>query len=537
MNQLLQRILGIQSDFEYIFFRNEYQTLAGNKFRTVLTLLAILFLTFLALGFAVGSLGNLERKMDNPFTNWVNLDISSNYISNQSGKIIERYNDPSITDQYIIRTSDGFSRYNVEFYHRDFLPFAHPTDTLKRPFWGRTLQPDEPLLNTIIDPTTDNTVWVAEQMLVEEDRDWKYCEIIITTNMMRLLGFERAEEIGNLGLAEERIVLNNSRFTKPIYVPIKVVGVVKELPNVDFISTANLYNALKDKRYDFGKRCRESLISENRAGSSRFQMVCESESKIADLEQLADQFFKNKAPAIELDFTFNSAGRNWAAVRLSFLPIDAPTLDSLYHFIDFASPKVKMGELSSLNCNSNTCSELNARNLGYLAFHFERLDSVKAFRQDLLNEFDIGIDMGQIESKDNFALVSRLTMAISLILLGFGILSIVLFVNNLLRSHLHKVRPNLGTFQAFGLRNNFLVNTYLKIILSFLGLSIAVAFGLAIVVDRIEQWWFGLESRFDLFNTWIVVAIVGLILISLLLSTKTIKQILGDTPGNLIYGR
>ena len=102
---------------------------------------------------------------------------------------------------------------------------------------------------------------------------------------------------------------------------------------------------------------------------------------------------------------------------------------------------------------------------------------------------------------------------------------------------LFEVRSNLGTFQAFGLSNRFLVNTYLKIIFSFLLLSIGLAFILAAIVDRLEQYWMGNESRFDLFNVVILAAIAVLVLISLLLSNRTIKRILGDTPGNLIYER
>ena len=152
-------------------------------------------------------------------------------------------------------------------------------------------------------------------------------------------------------------------------------------------------------------------------------------------------------------------------------------------------------------------------------------------------EHKVDIDMTQIESKENFAVVARLTSFIALTLLAFGILSIILFVNSLLQSHLYKVRSNLGTFKAFGLNNKFLNKTYLKIILTFLLIAILIAFGLTVIVDRVEEFIFVEESKFNIFSLKVFVALTILVGISLFISSRTIKRILGDTPGNLIYER
>ena len=536
MNGKLQKLTGVNSDFEKIFFRNEYKILAGVKFRTVITLLAILFLTFLALGFAVGSLGNLQEKMDNPFTNWVNVPIAENKTSKVADKIIDRYNDPEIRDQYLFRNSSGFVRYNQIFYHRDYLPYLHRSDTLIRSFWGRTIDITEPLLKTIISKESDNLIWV-DSKFEETEVEWNQCEIIISQDMMKQLGFDNPKEITNIGVSHERRLEENSRSNRGMYMPLKIVGVVKKLPDSDFVSTANLYNALNDKRYAGQKRCREDIIKENKSGATDFQLICEKESDIKKLEKLAQDYFVDKQLSVDFEYNISSSDRNWAAVRLSFMPIDAPGLDTLQMFLNFAKNKIPVSEFSSINCDIQVCSDIDFNDLHYLAFHFEKLDKVKGFQKDLMSEFDVEIDMTQVESKNNFALVTRLTYAISLILLGFGILSILLFVNNLLRTHLFKVRSNLGTFQAFGLRNSFLVRIYLKIILSFLGLSIIVAFLLSVLVDFGEGQLLGLESRFDIFNIWIFGAIALLFFSSWFLSVRTIKNILGDTPGNLIYGR
>jgi len=210
----------------------------------------------------------------------------------------------------------------------------------------------------------------------------------------------------------------------------------------------------------------------------------------------------------------------------------------MQQFLDWARAGGQpIGDILRLACETDDCNSLDPGSYHYLAFNFERLDDIRKFKDDIKENHNIDIDMSQVEAKENFALVSRLTFVISLVLLAFGVLSIILFVNNLLKTHLFKVRSNLGTFKAFGLSNRFLNTIYLKIIFSFLLVSIFVAFLASIIVDRVEWLFIGDESRFNIFSWWILAALVGLVVISLFISSKTIKKILGDTPGNLIYER
>lgn len=532
----LQKIIGVDSDFRQVFFTNEYKTLVGAKSRTIITLLVILFLTFLALGFAVGSLGNLQDKMDNPFTNWVNINIGNDETAKVADKIFERYNDPEVKKEFYFKNSGGFVRFNRIFFQKDYLPFSHSTDTLIRSFWGRTIDIDGSLFQTIIGKRFGNQVWMAPQ-LQQDTIELNHCEIIITQEMMELLGYDDPSQIGSIGIEHERRIREGSPFNKNMYMPLKVVGVVKELPDTDFVCLPNLYNALHDRRYNGYKNCREEIITENEEGNTKIQLIGQDQKTLAPIEKMAMQFFNLENVSVDLQETIISGGQEWALMTLSFMPTDLPSLDSIQAFIDFSKKKHPVEEFSSLDCGMQVCSDVNFANLHYLAFHFERLDKVKEFQSDLFEKFGVEIDMTQIESKSNFAMVTKLTQAISLILLGFGVLSILLFVNNLLRTHLFKVRPNLGTFQAFGLNNQFLIKIYLKIILSFLAVSILIAFGLSAIVDFIEGQLFGLESRFDIFNIWVIGAIGLLFFCSWILSNRTIKNILGDTPGNLIYGR
>jgi ABC-type antimicrobial peptide transport system permease subunit len=156
----------------------------------------------------------------------------------------------------------------------------------------------------------------------------------------------------------------------------------------------------------------------------------------------------------------------------------------------------------------------------------------------------IVVDSGAVKEKKNFNYISKMTLLISLLLIIFSIISISLFISNLLKTHLNKVKMNLGTFKAFGLSNQESINIYLQIMLRFVftGLifSLVISFVLGNVIDKIFSAWLSIEDQsayfrlFDL-NTYILITII--VVVSAIVSYLNIKKILSKTPGDLIYNR
>ena len=144
--------------------------------------------------------------------------------------------------------------------------------------------------------------------------------------------------------------------------------------------------------------------------------------------------------------------------------------------------------------------------------------------------------MDQVESKENFALVSRLTSFIAIILLIFSFLSIVFYINSMLTKHLEKIKQNLGTLKAFGLNNRFLVSTYVGIIFMFMIISVFLGFLISLFLAFIEKLTFKIPI-IDLFDYRIYLAIFVILIISTVTSYNSIKKILLKTPGDLIYNR
>lgn len=520
--KIILRLFGIRSDFDRLFFINESQSLSGEKNRVVLALIVILFFTLIALGFAVGSIENLEKKMSNPFTNWVNLEVSSEFMSQRAQSIVDTYTKDEYKESLLLKDVRGWVKFNLEFFHQDYDPTIHVIDTLSYATWGRSIEDEDPLLDEVMKP--ENLV-IGPSTTESYDSVVEDCRVVITEDLALRLGFSLDQPI-------ETIFMKDG--IHPMVV--QVAAVVKELPKYcDFICSPQMYNIKNAKIEE--KDC-GSFIHHPREGDTGFQFIVSSDDQLNYKSRTNSFFVGQENPSFRIIDPFNSGSSEYAICELSFAPVDRPTLDSVNLFIEsLRTEGLPISNMASMDCGVDYCYEISPINYYYLAFNFERLDNVRQLRDDMEEQFNIPIDMSQVEAKENFALVSQLTLIISSVLLAFGVLSIILFVNNLLKSHLFKVRPHLGTFQAFGLNNKFLTRLYCRIILAFLCVSIAIAMVASILVEFIEQAIQGEDSRFDIFDPWIAGAIGILVTISLIVSLRTIKSILGDTPGNLIYQR
>ena len=155
--------------------------------------------------------------------------------------------------------------------------------------------------------------------------------------------------------------------------------------------------------------------------------------------------------------------------------------------------------------------------------------------------------MSQIESKENYNFVSKLTLIISIFLICFSILSIVFFIINVLKSHIEKIRKNLGTFKAFGLSNKSLIRIYIFMALRFLFIACVIAFVTSYLLGNfgfirmlLSLFNTALEEQqkyFDLLN-WVTYLVIPLIiLINGVIVRFSLAGILSRSPGDLIYSR
>ena len=110
--------------------------------------------------------------------------------------------------------------------------------------------------------------------------------------------------------------------------------------------------------------------------------------------------------------------------------------------------------------------------------------------------------------------------------------------------HLARVKPTLGTFKAFGLKDTAMRNIYLFVILRFvltaIAVSVGIAFGLGYALDLLLHRYITIEEGIEYFqmvhfNTLLTLMIILLTTISV--AVITIRNLLRRSPGDLIYGR
>jgi len=507
--KILESFLGLKSDFLKLFFANEYQALAGLNNKRIVVLFSILLLTFFALAFAVGSIDYLKKRMDNPFTNWVDMPVIRSF-ENQVPAIKKHFSISENLSEFGLKSLTEYTRFSPLFYNAD------NTETYYTK--GMTFDPTGELIQKILKDTPNGKMLFSNQGILKEEY---YNGIVVTKAALKNLSYENVA-------GQQKIIIADDDLRR--YVP--VLAVVDELPNIEeFACTPLLYNWLT-------KSYTETACIDELGEANMIYLV----SKISDAA-LLENIIEKHLPTYPI-----------ASIKQKAFNLNSATNHFRYQLIfnDFYTYKDRLSIFKKLHnylgADTTTtfflpdwqCKQdelfYEMSNPSYLAFNFENLNKVRAFKEFMLKEFNVEISMNQVEAKENFAVVSRLTFIISIILFIFGTTSIILFVHNVLRNHLEKVKSNLGTFKAFGLKNELLLKNYRNIILTFLTIAITCAYIVTALLVGIEEI-LNPNSVLSLWNLWILAAILVLFSISYLICGRTIKKILLHTPGDLIYDR
>lgn len=508
INALVNGLFQIKGDFQKLFFHKEHDELAGEKSKKIITLIAILTFTLLALGFAIGGTKYLETKMSDPFTNWVDLPVKGSY-KKYVGDLFKEFSDKEKSDYFLLD--------NIKEYNREYKRFVTASsDTLR--LMMRTYQPDGKIFKEILSDIKGNVVSGLSYQGDDESFFDAYnkCGLILSQSKMKEMGYKDLSELKYIALVDLDDIF---------YFPI--ISIVKEIPNdADVLISSHLYNLIFSDFEDSG------FI--NVFSSKQFDILSKNNADREGIESFVKNQFSNRGNIYfdhnDLELRKDEISTVTTIYFENEYEIDI--LDSLFKSLRIANPQLER----YMNYQCELGERYSIADPYYLSFNFNRLDSVRAFKNHLKDKYEIEVSMAQIESKENFALVSKLTALLSTILFGFSLLSIVFYINSLLSSHLEKIKMNLGTFKAFGLSNKLLISTYMKIISYYILKAVVISFVVCLIFEIGESFLFK-NNYFDVFNWRILVAILIIIIITLYTSRKTISKFLLKTPGDLIYNR
>lgn len=514
----------IPHDFKHLFYRNETKELLGNKNKHFWLIVIILFFTFLAIGFSNGSLGYLKDKMEDPFVRSISAPIPNN-IRNVNG-ILELYNSDSLQDLYSYDTIIGYNQWTA--YFQGDMP-----ESPNRSVDGRSIPFNDPLVSTIVDPQINHSV--GGPFVDEND-----ISIIVTRNFIQKLECSR----------NPAFIFRKQRDGRLTPIPIRAI--VDKLPGkrTDFITTQHFYNSssMMGDRFLFkdNKKLYAYVVMDS-VYVDRFKAACDSFftrywDEGGSLEVNTVDVYKHQysyKPLYYLQVSFfdseyidiSQIDEMYASLRES---------DEVKRFV--AEAHVKDNEFIQgyfQNQENRSYSRYD-----YVAVNFNDLSKVDLFANKFAEDSEIKLEMAQVEQMKNYNFVSKLTQIMSVILIGFSVLMINIFLSNILSTHLNNIKMNIGTFKAFGIdiKRIYIGMMYIFVLLPLVfSLFLAGVFGylgfVYFVINSLSPFVVEKSLYFDLFNNYTLISVVVLAIVNYYAFNIIINRIFKQTPGDLIYDR
>jgi ABC-type lipoprotein export system ATPase subunit len=514
----------IPHDFKHLFYRNESKELLGKNNKHFWLIVAILFFTFLAIGFSSGSLKYLKNKMEDPFVRSINASISNT--NRNASKMIDQYNADSLKQKYNYDTIVGYNKW-TPFFQGDL------AESGNRGIDGRSIPFDDPLVATIIDKNINNAVGNA--FISEKD-----ISIIVTRNFIKRLGCSE----------EPTFIFRKTRSGRAIPIPIRAI--VDKLPGdkIDFMSTQFFYSnsmSLGDK----------FLFADNK---KLYAYIVMDTLKADDFKQVSESFFskyKTNGGALEVNtidvYPYQFSYKSVLCLQVSFtnsdeIPIEQ--IDSLYSQYR-TSDEVKnfmkdkgIVENEFIQAYFPNLENRISHRYDCIAVNFNDLSKVDEFAQKFAEDADIRLEMSKIEQMKNYNFVSKLTGIMSIILIGFSVIMINIFLSNILSTHLNNIKKNIGTFKAFGIdiKRIYIGMMYIFVLMPLvLALCLAAIVGYAgtvyFIIDLMSPFAIEKDLYFDLFNSNTLISVIVMAVVNYYAFSVIIDRIFKQTPGDLIYDR
>jgi hypothetical protein len=495
--------------YEQIFITKEYRVIVGEKNKgNFWILFAVFFLTIGSLSFSSARMELLKSKMDSPFVKWVSIKTSNDsfFSALQDSTKQEKHHFSKVERNgslypYVFGASNEY--YNIS---------------------GRSFDYDSDIFTAVLN--NSNVIESNKTTLAENDYGW-----IVTADLMEQLGYADGEyplfinDAINLDetLMQPLGIEHSGNFQKT---PVPIIAVVKQLPNnLDMISTT--YFKQQD---DFDFALYNEDYKNDYFGTLLF--VVEHEEKAKQyLEENLQEFGLEWQEKLDTTFNFNNKKELRAFVQIDsddnekisqlnrkLADILTNTKTPIFRYYDY--------QLRSDNMSDNQ----------YISLFFDDLKDIVAFQEFAKQEFDIDIDMTQIDAKNNYVQFNILALTLSIILSIISILFVLIFIYFLINAHFQKISKNLGTIMAFGLDNTIIEKIYLAVFMKLIlvGLiSAVVILCLAQCIFSYAQYHYWLNMLE--WKVWIV--IVAVVLSSITTIRFILQKKLRNTPGNLIYER
>ena len=586
----------ISKDFLYKFTIPELIQIAGKKYINIILLTFFLILVLTAIGISKGAIDYLKNQMDSRHVTLTSVKIPSGFDKDKLNQLndlnflfynlsfninedivknkfikfskdltlyldtindSDKLNDPTsfpysleldrikeinnnlknLTSRDTIKFLDKVSQ--TEFSELEitkfFIEFKNLLikNEIKRHGIIRTFPVYEEI-RTFVNPKNPNSKYKSAQIRKGMDRDptikdlskhtfdYKGWGCIVTKGFLKELGYYQKNQ--------PYISYLKNIQGEDVFIKIPVEGIIDDLPDyLDMIVGEKLYKSFQDIDYW------QELITQKYNNNYLRLFVDTSNSKIES--KLLKYGFN------EIDHNNFSKGNLYernnidSLSKIKILQDFNPFKNNIHEVFDFY-------RISLSNLNEDFPEDKYV-----FQFHNDSINKIKDFNKILISQYRDGknflkIDLSIINSKKNFDIIKDLVELLSKAIYFLSLLSIFLYLWNLIVNHINSNKKNLGTLKAFGLSNFTIVGIYSFISITMIVISLMVAFLVSFFLgqnimdfltnilnlDNLSEMKFLSEEIKDLFLIFIVIPTFILVLM-------IYNKLNGQTPGDLIYER
>jgi len=500
--------------FRSVFTRNEFRALQGRCYSTIFYLSVILFVAFVAFGFSKSTLSYQQALSSDPFSNWINLDFHSG-----TGDSLRSLN-AGISDKLF---RDRFHIRGSYFYNKGMIPvltFSHGRKIVQ--YETRTIDPRSDVVKNLFRSgvLAGNFPDPAGNPMDHEPNG-----VIISGKL--------AGDICPDGQAVSFI-----QWSSPMgdLVPVPVLAVVKELPDLSDVVCTNLFycKMMNPGFYDRENPCYRMFVgSMDTAGILRVLGDLYGALEISDPSTVQTTVLKKGTGTVS----------DWK-IEIGKQDKDIPAGIRKEKIANIASLKGhRYGDYFELS--KDTACDNSAFFHDFLAVEFSDLEKIGDFSRFLKEHLDLQLNLEVLSQRENFLFTGNLALGSIILLMTLAIISVSIYISGIIRNHLLRIRKNLGNFLAFGVKNTTLIWLYIRVTIGILVLALVPAFILAFACGEFfEKFLLGMllvldpeQDYFSLFNSWSAVFILIILLVAVARTFISVKKILRHSPGDLVYER
>ncbi len=507
-------------------------------FSNLIILFSIISLALFSMGFGKGLISHLSIKMDSPWVSFVYANTEENF---KIQEYFKKFSQLEFNVDYdamdTVHVQNKFlGKYGLEDTPKQIYEtnatFFNPKTGFSKYLLLREIESDDKLLEEL----RKSNSFLSKSKHINSA--YERYGIIISAEWLKEYPSQKIDSIKlspYLFLSSKRLLESGVSIIEKL--PIPVTGVVKNLPDgVDALVKEELFNMLNQDWTSY-----DAIPLKGTGRFSDYVNFFVVDTTKESFQKLKHDFNLVKG---NVNYIIKDQRNDILSPNSQIFNIEG--LDSVSYF-NFISQIAKDSTNFYNLYNYSDVAGSDSDDLSFLMqfkFKKEELGKIESFN-DFLSEHDQKLDMSIVKSKENFDLFNKLAISLSVILAFFSIVSVILYITNLVTSHISRNKKNLGTLKAFGLSNNNITFIYscisLGIVLfAFLSSFLFCEFFGDYFIKYLTHYFFNIQDTTDIFyESYSIYTLCGIFIgiPFLFIYFKLKSSLKGTTPGDLIYER